>query len=205
MGRVVNKKDLADLIGVTERTLTDWQKEEEFPIILDAERGYENQYDTEAIIKWMIVREVRKVSRETQKDRLSRLQGDKLEIELAKENGTLVPANEIEPLWQSRVLSASAFMHSRHSRLAGMLEATPGIEAKRQLLKQEDAAFLTRLGIDGDRMQTALAELLEKVSAVEAEKFLRKLAGKNDDTPNALGSAAPGVGEIRPAGENASL
>lgn len=200
MGKVVNKKDLAEIIGVTERTLTDWQKEEGFPMLVDAARGHENQYDVTTVIQWMIDREVRKISRETQRDRLARLQGDKMEIELAKENGTLIPASEIEPTWQSRVLTAAAFMASRHSRLAGMLEATPGIEAKRQMLKQEDAAFLTRLGVDGERMQAEVEALLQKVSTVEASTFLKRLAA-NDDTPHTPDGPASGLGEVRPSGE----
>ena len=79
------------------------------------------------------------------------------------------------------------------SRLAGILEATIGIEAKREVLKKEDADFLTKLGTDGARMQRELAELLEKVSADEAAAFLRRIATHdNPAEPAGGGVETPG-------------
>jgi hypothetical protein len=95
--------------------------------------------------------------------------------------GTLVPAADVKPLWENRVLTAAAFMAGRHSRLAAMIEAAPGIEAKRALLKIEDASFLTKLGVDGERMQAEVEALLATLPHAEASAFLRRVAGDDYD------------------------
>ena len=81
-------------------------------------------------------------------------------------------------------------MASRHSD--AILLAISG-EAKREVLKKEDADFLTKLGTDGARMQRELAELLEKVSADEAAAFLRRIATHdNPAEPAGGGVETPG-------------
>ena len=192
----VNKRVLADVLGTTERTLTEWQ-DEGLPIEAKGERGEENSYDTAAVIAWHVQRSLQRAGKaESQRDREARLRGDMLELELALKNNTMVSVDEIRPTWQGRVLAAAFFMMGRQSRLAGILEATPGIEAKRELLKREDADFLTKLGVDGERMQAEVDALLEKLAAGEAAAFLRRLGGHEQqprpgDSP---GAAAGGVG-----------
>lgn len=190
MGKTVNKRELAGILGKTERALTDWQ-EEGLPILHKGARGEENEYDTEVVVDWLVQRALARAGKtESQRDREARLRGDKLELELAQLNGSLVAADQVDPVWQSRVLAAAFYMTSRHSRLAGVLEATPGIEAKREILKREDADFLTKLGVEGVRMQAEVDALLERISAVEAEAFLRRVAG-HDDQQRTGGSEAP--------------
>jgi hypothetical protein len=147
------------------------------------------------VIAWWIEREVRKSSGGSQKDRLARLQGDRIELDLARDRGILIPSDEVKPLWESRVLAAAAFQASRASRLAGILEATPGMAAKRDVLKREDAEFLKKLGVEGERMQAELEKLLEKVSAVEAEAFLKRIGGDGQQR-----TAQPDQGGLGPAG-----
>jgi phage terminase Nu1 subunit (DNA packaging protein) len=185
----VNKRQLADVMCVSERTLTEWQ-DEGLPIARKGVRGEENEYDTGIVIAWHVQRSLTRAGKaESQRDREARLRGDMLEIELAKERHSLVPANEVKPVWESRVLAAAAFMMSRQSRLAGILEATPGIEAKRELLKKEDAAFLEKLGTDGERMQAVVQSMLAKLTADDVNAFLRNLAGDNEQRTD---GSAPG-------------
>src|SRR5712671_3835692 len=154
---VVNQGQLAEILGKTDVTIWEWQQETPpLPILERGAKGEEHKYDTATVIAWCIDREVRKSSGGSQKDRLARLQGDRLELDLARDRGMLVPADEVKPLWESRVLAAAAFMASRASRLAGILEATPGLEAKRDVLKKEDTEFLKKLGVEGERMQAEL-------------------------------------------------
>lgn len=197
MGKIVNQSELAEFLGKSDVTIWEWQKEG-LPILKQGDRGEANQYDSEAVIAWWLAREVKKVSGATQKDRLARLQGDLLELELAEKNNVLVPVAEIEPTWQTRVLTAAAFMASRHSRLAGELEAIQGIEAKRQMLKKSDAEFLDKLGVDGERMQAVVEELLAKISSDEAAAFLRRIAG-HDDQQHPAGPSEEGLGAAGPA------
>ena len=60
---------------------------------------------------------------------------------------------------------------------ARRIEAAPGIEAKRALLKAEDANFLTKLGVEGERMQSEVDALLATLPAEEASAFLLRIAG----------------------------
>jgi phage terminase Nu1 subunit (DNA packaging protein) len=198
MGMVVNQGKLAEILGRTDVTIWEWQKETPpLPVLKLGARGEEHEYDTAAVIAWWIEREVRKSSGTSQKDRLARLQGDVIEIELARERGTLVPSDEVKPLWETRVLTAAAFMASRHSRLAAILEAAPGLEAKREILKREDAEFLKKLGVDGVRMQAELDKFLEKAAAVEAEALLQRIRGDGEQRTSQTDGG--GVGPAGPA------
>ncbi|MDB5864665.1 MAG: phage terminase small subunit gpNu1 [Betaproteobacteria bacterium] len=174
MSRLVNKARLAELLDTSERALTDWQ-EQGMPIEHRGERGESHEYDVARVFAWYAEREVRKVSRETQNDRYTRLKADMLERELAERDGSLVPVEQIAPVWNGRVLAGAAFILGRHSRLAGLLEATPGVEAKRALLKLEDAAFLTKLGVNGERYTVELQALLDSLPADVVEAFHRRL------------------------------
>lgn len=188
MGKIVNQAELAVILGKSDVTIWEWQKQG-LPIAKRRERGLENEYDTAEVIAWLEQR-ARAEKGETQRDREARLRGDLMELELAEKRETLVPADQVQPVWENRVLAAAFYMASRHSRLAGMLEATPGIEAKRALLKKEDADFLLKLGVEGERMQSEVDAILEKLAAGEAEAFLRRVAG-HDDQPRNGGTEAP--------------
>lgn len=141
---IVNKANLSILLGVSEETLTRWQSQG-LPIAFRAERGLSHQYDTAQVIAWMIQRQVKKVEDETQKDRLTRLQGDKIEIEIEEKLSNLVPASEIKPAWDAMVASARSFLEQQSERIAQLIEATEGIEARRDLLAEEFDEILRHL------------------------------------------------------------
>ena len=61
--------------------------------------------------------------------------------------------------------AAAEFMANRHLRLAETLDVSPGLEAKRNLLKASDAEFLTKLGAAGERLQREVDALLAKLAA----------------------------------------
>lgn len=54
---LVNKAELAEIVGKSERTLTTWQKNG-MPIAHDGARGEQNKYETSEVIEWMIEREI---------------------------------------------------------------------------------------------------------------------------------------------------
>ena len=202
MGKRVNQTELAEIHGVSDVTIWEWQKDDGFPILQRGERGEANYYDTAAVFEWRVRRALVAAGKaESSRDREARLRGDDLEIELEKKRGTIVSAADVEPVWSARVLTAAAYQMSRASRLAGIMEATPGIEAKREILKKEDAAFLTRLGVNAVAMQQDLQELLNKVSKEEADAFMRRLAAY-DEHQGPTESTGGGVGAAGPAQEN---
>lgn len=144
MGRIVNKRDLSDILGVSERTLTEWQRDG-LPIVYAGERGESNQYDTEQVIAWWIAREVQKGQTESQRDRLARLQADRVAIDIDEKLKRLIPAEMIEPAWAAMVQAARSFLRAEPSRLAHLLEVTEGEEAKRDLLAETFDELLRKL------------------------------------------------------------
>ena len=144
MGKIVNQRELSDILGVVPKTLWEWQKEG-LPIVRAGETGEANSYDTEQVIRWMIDRELAKSGREDHKDRLARLQGDKIEMELAVSRGDLIPAADVEPAWISIITAVRQSLLQLGVRLAPTLEITPGADAKRALIDEEVYDVLSKL------------------------------------------------------------
>jgi len=147
MGKKVNKKELAEIVGFDERTLTEWQQEDPpLPIKGRAERrGQSHQYDTADVIQWLIQRSTQAAGQETPRDRLARLQSEEIELRLLEKRGVLVQADKVEPMWAGMVSAARAFLRSEVNRLAQLLQHADGVEAKRDLLSDTFDEFLTKL------------------------------------------------------------
>ncbi len=99
---------------------------------------------------------------------LTTLQGRLLETELAlRKLRTGVREMQVEfgAMRVAYTNAAAEFMANRHLRLAESLDASPGVEAKRNLLKASDADFLVKLGAAGERLQREVDALLAKLAA----------------------------------------
>ena len=106
---IVNKQELAEIIGKSERTITTWQKQG-MPIALDGTRGTENKYNTVDVFEWMLNREIeRRISEhggtesdfydyEIERGRLTHHQANKTELEAAKLRGSLVEKETLDKL-----------------------------------------------------------------------------------------------------------
>ena len=142
--RVIGQDQIGDVFAVTAKTIIDWQSQG-MPIALRGRPGISSEYDSAACIEWYALREVAKVQAETPRDRLARLQSEEIELRLAEKRGTLVPADQVEPLWTAMVMSARAFLRSEVNRLSQLLEHSDGVESKRDLLAETFDDFLTKL------------------------------------------------------------
>ena len=141
---------MADVLGVAPKTIVEWQ-EQGLPIASRGRPGVASEYDSAAVIEWLVQREVTKVQAEGPRDRLARLQADEIELRLAEKHGQLVPADKVEPLWLGMVGAARSYLRSEVNRLAQLLDHTLGVEAKRDLLSETFDLFLTKLsGYDPD-------------------------------------------------------
>lgn len=177
MAKIVNKVELAEILGRSERQLTDDQ-DEGLPIKHRGERGQEHRYDTATVIDWLIQRALARTG-----SMKAQLELESLELDVKKKRAdealraeTLVPADQVGPVWEGRVLAACAYMRGRASRLAGILEATPGIEAKRGVLMESDYQFLNHLGVHGKAMQDALDAFLAKCPPLDVQQLLHAVA-----------------------------
>jgi phage terminase Nu1 subunit (DNA packaging protein) len=144
-GRIVTKRALADSFNVSEDTLTQWQHEG-LPILEAAsKRGQSHRYDMAAVVRWMVKREIDSRVGEDSRERLNRLQGDKAELELKVARGELVNVKELEPAWSSAFIAIRSAMLAVPARLAQLLEVTPGVAQKRDLLSETFEDILTQL------------------------------------------------------------
>lgn len=152
MGRIVNQREMAEILDVSAKSVSLWQRDG-LPIALETENGVENQYDTGAVIRWYVAREVAKGANETEKDRLNRLQGDKIELEIAEKRRELIPASEIEPAWAGMILAAREALLSIPDRIAPLLAHLDGVDAMRDLLSEQiEDALLKLAATDGERI-----------------------------------------------------
>jgi len=141
---IEGQETIADVFGVAPKTIVEWQ-EQGFPVAVRGGPGVASQYDSAACIRWLVEREVRKAAApESSKDRLHRVQAERIEMELARERGQLVPADAIEPLWRSAVLNAREFLRGEPMRLAALLIGKDR-DAMEQTLREAFDEFLRRL------------------------------------------------------------
>lgn len=149
--KVVNKREMASILGVTERTLSEWQKLG-LPFVRGKGRGSSNHYQTPKVIEWMVAREVSQTpAGESARDRHARLQGDVLEITLAEKRRELIPAAEVEPEWNASVVAARQALLTVPLRVAPLLSTMGGsVDAIRELLAEAISDALTRLANDDE-------------------------------------------------------
>jgi terminase small subunit / prophage DNA-packing protein len=147
MGKVVNKHDLAEVLGIAERTLTAWQKAG-MPMQPRGIRGEANEYDTERVIRWWIKREVRKVQDEQPRDRLARVQADEVELKLAEKRGELIPKSAIRPAWLGFVVATRQALRALPASLAPAVAQLEGVDEIRDFLEEGIDEALTKLAAD---------------------------------------------------------
>ncbi len=125
---LVNKRQLSEILGISERSLTEWQKEG-LPVASYADnRGQANEYDSGAVIRWMIQRELERLNKEKPRDRLDRLKADAIELDIKERTGELAPAALFERAWSDHILAARTEFLTLPDILATELSATAGVE-----------------------------------------------------------------------------
>lgn len=149
MGKIVNKRELQEIIGTSHQSLWNWDREG-MPVLTRGENGEANQYDTEAVIAWMVARATAKGERESEKDRLTKLQADEIEMRLAEKRRELINVTEIEPAWTAQVLATRQSLLTLPQRLAPQLVNAATADAIRALLEEAIEDSLTKLATSDD-------------------------------------------------------
>jgi len=130
--RIKGQQEIAAMFGVTARTINDWQ-EAGMPVVMHGGPGAPSEYDAPSCIRWLVDREVRKVQGESPKDRLARLQGDQLEMDLAERRGKLIEAGAVEPMMRAAIVSARERIRNEPARIATALEGKDKAEREAML------------------------------------------------------------------------
>ena len=136
MGRLVNKRELAEFFEISERSLTEWQKEG-MPIHTAGEqRGQEHQYDTAAVHRWICQRELAKAQVRSPRDELDQVKTQREKLALEKDLGRLVERDLLRPLLERYVADCVAVIEGLPDKYAPLLHQVPDVEGKHQLLKE---------------------------------------------------------------------
>ncbi|AKA25495.1 terminase small subunit [Pseudomonas chlororaphis] len=146
MGKTVSKGELGEIVGRDERTLSRWQKEGMPVIEFGVGRGNENQYDTQAVIEWLMRQAALNGKKESTRDRLDRLRGDREELALAKDLGEVVIEAEIVERFEAVITAAKIeLLNTFPDELAATLSAQYGVQVDDQLIREPIESILRRL------------------------------------------------------------
>ncbi|RRV18116.1 terminase small subunit [Pseudomonas saudiphocaensis] len=146
MGRQVSKAELAEIVGRDERTLSRWQNEGMPVLEIGLGRGNENQYDTEEVIAWLMQLATLNGKKESVRDRLDRIKGDREELALAKDLEEVVVAAELIERFETMVTAAKVeLLNTYPENLASDLSARYGVEVDEQLIREPLEAILREL------------------------------------------------------------
>ena len=106
----MNQIEAAKLLGVTERTLRNWEKEVP-PIPVNQITDTRVEYDAPMIVKWYVDFKLSQYAKanvgsdkKAAETREAFAKAELREIELAKEKGELVPVDEVAEIWLKHVL-----------------------------------------------------------------------------------------------------
>jgi len=146
MGMTVSKVELGEIVGRDERTLSRWQKEGMPVIEFGVGRGNENQYDTQAVIEWLMRQAALNGKKESTRDRLDRLRGDREELALAKDLGEVVIEAEMVERFEAVITAAKIeLLNTFPDELAATLSAQYGVQVDDQLIRDPIESILRRL------------------------------------------------------------
>lgn len=96
MGVIVNKDKLSAILGISARTLTEYQKEG-MPIEKEGQRGQSNKYDTAKVVEWLVRRANSTAQAiEKAKLRLVLAQAELEELKVLEKKEELIPLERMQ-------------------------------------------------------------------------------------------------------------
>lgn len=164
MGKIISKKELADLIGKSPRWIANLI-DDGLPVAGGGGKGVELQIDSQAAIEWLIAQALRKeigdeddedggTGSASSEDRmLKRARREKLQIEIDYARGRLVPVNAVVFFHTTIAAVFATQLDSVASRLASDLAVI-----------DEPAKIRARLFEEMRRIRAATADRLEQRS-----------------------------------------
>lgn len=146
-----NKRQLADIIGYTEATITKWQKE---GLPFEVKRGRENSYDTKKVIAWLMKKGDRKnggLDGEQERARKDKAMADKYELELAVRKGELLESEDVKKTWVDALRLVRSRMLGLPTKLAPIIVMQSEPQKAQAILKEEIHSALKELANEKSR------------------------------------------------------
>ncbi|WP_010323019.1 terminase small subunit [Marinobacterium stanieri] len=160
---IVNKKQLADIFGLSERTFTEYQRDPSFPYRA-AGRGHDNEYDTTAVHSWLLERATTK-GRESSREKLDRVRAGREELAYAAELKELIPAEETISLIEEAIIASRNVMLHGNTSLKKRLDREYQIDLDIEILNDHSREVLTNLSEVGEKLASEAEESLEEMDA----------------------------------------
>lgn len=131
---ICNKKQLSEIIGKSEVTLTQWQKD---GMPFATKRGRENSYDTVKVIDWMTVRNSREegdIDPIQARARKDDEMGKRYEMENRVRRDELLEIEDVRETWTGHVTSTKTALRGLPAKLAPHLAVESEPNAISELL-----------------------------------------------------------------------
>ena len=157
MGKLVNKRELAEIVGKSQQTVTTWQKNG-LPMESDGTKGRDNIYDTGQVIDWLIAREINARIKERgsedefydfekERARLTFHNANKASLEERVLNRSLIEASTVKEVWADLITAFRAKILGIPTKSAHKFLSVTELNESQEILKED--------------LQEALAELSE--------------------------------------------
>lgn len=173
---IVNKRQLADILGLTEETLTQYQKDPTFPILHKRKGRGGSDYETSDVIAWLERRKINQtvgnaelIDLEEGKRRKMAAEAGLAELELLKEQGQVVEISVVAEEVGGQLSNFRAKMLSIPSKVAGQVYTAKDMKEIKSIL--DDAIY----------------EALNEISGTDdaGGEFEEGVADSNEETPEA--------------------
>lgn len=180
MGKTISKKDLADLLGKSERWVSKLI-EEGLPTQGGGGRGVAVQIDSQAAIEWLILREVRREigdegddeeglnSTSTEDRLLKRARREKLQLEIDQVRGRLIPNETFVDLMTSIAAVYATQLDSLPSRCAADLAIIDDPALIRARLFEETRAVRAATADRLERRSRELSADVDRIDSIRLE------------------------------------
>lgn len=167
---IVNKRELSEILGVAENTLTTWQKQPGFPMRSAGAGKTGNEYDTSEVIAWLRKREVDNLTAnltaidiEEAKRRKIAAEAGLAELELAKEQGTVVLIEDVAEQFGEQLSALRAKLLSMPSKTASLVFTAKDLTEAKEILENTILESLNELvGFRQSEAEGGLARSFEQ-------------------------------------------
>jgi len=131
-GKIVNKGELAEIFGVTDRSITLWMRNG-LPPLTETKRGQASSFNTKDAIAWKINAEIQKIlpegarvtafDRNAEDARLKRFQADKAEVEAQIARREVIKVEDVQDILSEVAVIYGTQVDALGGRLANDLSS----------------------------------------------------------------------------------